>query len=299
MRNTPNRKTGLSPDEILKGRAMRLPAVPANALVNITYCKGLADVVCSFSHQVEATALQLSQDHGHNLRKSRGLGCDQKAREEDMFLVSMEGSLPGSADGYHNCEVRCSSKLDQASHTRKVACPLDNEEELLRVPTTSRPTPELERGQGETETDSEQTESGSATPVRDQGEDPRESEPTSTEAAGESSQRRALPEADGLERQTEQTTDPEGERVEADQRQCGRTPPEPVASLSRESPAEQREITSPTLKRPLTKGPLKGDKWPKSQAKRKETITMITIEEEVDTTRKEDLSVGELKEIKD
>ncbi|KAJ1118830.1 hypothetical protein NDU88_007017 [Pleurodeles waltl] len=50
MRKTPDKKTGLSLHEILMGRAMRLPAVPANALVNITddmvldYCKGLADV---------------------------------------------------------------------------------------------------------------------------------------------------------------------------------------------------------------------------------------------------------------
>ncbi|KAJ1205919.1 hypothetical protein NDU88_001339 [Pleurodeles waltl] len=74
MRNTPDKKTGLSPHEILMGRAMRLPAVPANALVNITddmvldYCKGLADVVRSFSHQVEANTLPPISDPGHNLQ---------------------------------------------------------------------------------------------------------------------------------------------------------------------------------------------------------------------------------------
>ncbi|KAJ1187384.1 hypothetical protein NDU88_004160 [Pleurodeles waltl] len=58
-----DRKTKLSPLEILRGRAMRLPAVPANALVNMTddmvldYCKGVADVVRSFFQQVEATTL--------------------------------------------------------------------------------------------------------------------------------------------------------------------------------------------------------------------------------------------------
>ncbi|KAJ1205858.1 hypothetical protein NDU88_001283 [Pleurodeles waltl] len=73
MRNTPNKKTGLSPHEIFMGRAMRLPAVPANALVNITddmvldYCKGLADVVRSFSYQVEATTLPPINDPGHKL----------------------------------------------------------------------------------------------------------------------------------------------------------------------------------------------------------------------------------------
>ncbi|KAJ1135040.1 hypothetical protein NDU88_001486 [Pleurodeles waltl] len=74
MRNTPNKKTGLSPHEILMSRAMRLPAVPAKALVNITddmvldYCKGLADVVRSFSHQLEATTLPPFHDPGHNLK---------------------------------------------------------------------------------------------------------------------------------------------------------------------------------------------------------------------------------------
>ncbi|KAJ1215625.1 hypothetical protein NDU88_003233 [Pleurodeles waltl] len=74
MRNTPDSKTGLSPHEILMGRAMGLPTVLANALVNITddmvldYCKGLADVVRSVSQQVEATTLPPIHDPGHNLR---------------------------------------------------------------------------------------------------------------------------------------------------------------------------------------------------------------------------------------
>ncbi|KAJ1175537.1 hypothetical protein NDU88_000824 [Pleurodeles waltl] len=74
IRNTPDRKTGLSPHKILMGRAMRLAAVPANAIINITdhmvfdYCKGLADVVRSFSQQVEATTLPPIYDPGHNLK---------------------------------------------------------------------------------------------------------------------------------------------------------------------------------------------------------------------------------------
>ncbi|KAJ1150237.1 hypothetical protein NDU88_003032 [Pleurodeles waltl] len=73
MKNKPDRKTGLSLHEILMGRAMKLPVVPANALVNITddmvlnYCNGLADVVRSFSLQVEGTTLPLIHDPGHNL----------------------------------------------------------------------------------------------------------------------------------------------------------------------------------------------------------------------------------------
>ena len=68
MRSTPDRKTGLSPYEILIGRAMRLPAVLATALINITYdmvldyCKGLADVMRSISNQVEEATPQPHQE---------------------------------------------------------------------------------------------------------------------------------------------------------------------------------------------------------------------------------------------
>ena len=56
LQSTLNRKTGLSPHEVLMGRAMRILSVSEIALVNITddmvleYCKGLADVVCPVSH---------------------------------------------------------------------------------------------------------------------------------------------------------------------------------------------------------------------------------------------------------
>ncbi|KAJ1165773.1 hypothetical protein NDU88_006190 [Pleurodeles waltl] len=211
MRNTPDRKTGLSPHEILMCRAMRLSVVPANALVSITddmvldYCKGLADVVRSFSQQ----------------------GWKKKKEELRPDLRSIEDS--------------------------------------------------------------------SITPVRDEGGDLQEGdcEPISIEAPGEPRRRKAFLEADSFERQTEQFTDPEGEGVEADQSHCDMTPPEPLAGPSRENTTEQGEVESSTLIRTLTKGPLKGDKWPESQAKRKEAVVEITIEEEVDTTRREDLSEGE------
>ncbi|KAJ1179194.1 hypothetical protein NDU88_004430 [Pleurodeles waltl] len=152
----------------------------------------------------------------------------------------------------------------------------------------------LEREQRGTETGSEPVEDGSVTPLRDEGEDLQEGdeEPISTEAGGEPSQRRAFPETDDFERQTEQLPDPEGEGVEADQSHCDLTPPEPVLGPSREKTTEQDEVTSTTLKRALTKDPLKGDKWPQSQAK--EVVVETTIEEEVDPTKREDLSEGEM-----
>ncbi|KAJ1152476.1 hypothetical protein NDU88_005251 [Pleurodeles waltl] len=178
------------------------------------------------------------------------------------------------------------------SHTKKVACLSDSKEaELLKRPNPTKQVSESEGEERGTETGFEPIEDGSATPVKDEGESTQEveGEPMSIEAAGEPSQRRAFLEADEFERQIDQLPDPEGEGVEVDL-----TPPEPVAGSSRENITEQEEVLSSTLKRALTKGPLKGDKWPKSHPKRKEAVVETTIEEEVDTTRKKDLSEGEL-----
>ncbi|KAJ1156779.1 hypothetical protein NDU88_009496 [Pleurodeles waltl] len=112
-RNTPDKKTGLSPHEILMGRAMRFPAVPASALVNITddmvldYCKGLANVVRSFSHQVEATTLPLISDPGHTLKSG-----DWETREEVAFGAVLEGAISSNTDNNHCCEMCRPSKLD-------------------------------------------------------------------------------------------------------------------------------------------------------------------------------------------
>ncbi|KAJ1177569.1 hypothetical protein NDU88_002822 [Pleurodeles waltl] len=172
-----------------------------------------------------------------------------------------------------------------ASHTMKEACPLDHEEEeLLRVPTTAKQV-------------SGPLEDGSVPPVRDKGEDLQEGdrEPISIEPAEDPSQRRAFPEADDLERQTKQLPDPEGKRVDVDQSHWDLTPPELIADPARENTTEQEEGSSSTLKRTLTKGPLKGYKWLESQIeRRKEVVAETTIEEEVDTTKREDLTEGEL-----
>ncbi|KAJ1124576.1 hypothetical protein NDU88_003026 [Pleurodeles waltl] len=130
-----------------------------------------------------------------------------------------------------------------ASHTKKVACPLDHEEALLRIPTTVRQVSGPEREQRGTENGSEPVEDGSVTPVRDKGGDLQEGnrEAILIVAAAEPCQRRAFPEADDLERQAEQMPDPEGEGVEVDQSQWDLTPPEPVAGRSRENTTDQEE----------------------------------------------------------
>ncbi|KAJ1185566.1 hypothetical protein NDU88_002358 [Pleurodeles waltl] len=245
MKNTPDRKTGLLPHEILLGRAMRLSAEPAIALVTITddmvldYCKGLADVVRSFSQQVEATTLPPIHDPGHNLRAGDCVVVKKHMRKTCLepcwkgpFQVVLTTTKAGECAGVPNCI--------HASHTKKVACPLDNEEELLRVPTTTSQASEPERDERGTEVRSEPNEDSSVTPVRDLQEG--DSEPISIEAAGEPSQRRAFPEADDFERQTEQLPDPEGDGVEVDEIKCDLTPLEAVAGQSREKPVEQEEV---------------------------------------------------------
>ncbi|KAJ1107085.1 hypothetical protein NDU88_004482 [Pleurodeles waltl] len=178
MRNTPDRQTGLSPPEILMGRAMRLPAVPANALVNITddmvldYCKGQADVVRSFSQQVQATTLPPIHEPGHNLRAG------------DWVVVR--------------------------KNVRKICL-----KPRWRGPYQVVATPEPEKEPAEPEVEPELVEDGSITPVRDKSEELQEGaeEPISTDTVGEPSSAEVPPEAEGAEKQTEQVPDQEGEKV--------------------------------------------------------------------------------------
>ncbi|KAJ1215120.1 hypothetical protein NDU88_002730, partial [Pleurodeles waltl] len=120
-------------------------------------------------------------------------------------------------------------------HTQKVPNPTEQEEELLRVPTTSRQTLGLEKRGTEVETVSEHPSTDFPTPVRDKVEDTQENEnePTSTGRVGKPDQSRDFPEADGLQRQTEEMTDHSREGVETDQSQKDLTPPEPVVGTSK------------------------------------------------------------------
>ncbi|KAJ1174401.1 hypothetical protein NDU88_006223 [Pleurodeles waltl] len=172
-RTTPDRKTGLSPHELFMGQAMRLPVVPANTLVNITAdmvlgcCKGLADVVRSFSQQVEATTLSPIYDPGHNLRAG-----DWVVVQEHMRKRCVEPCWKGPFEVVltTTTTVKCNGVPNWicASHTKKVAYLLDNEKELVGVPTMTGPVSGPERKQRGTETGSEPVEDSSVTPVRDE-----------------------------------------------------------------------------------------------------------------------------------
>ncbi|KAJ1141062.1 hypothetical protein NDU88_007399 [Pleurodeles waltl] len=263
MRNTPNKKTGLSPHEILMGRAMRLPAVPANALVNITddmvldYCKGLADVVRSFSHQGSYQVILTTPD---------AVKC------------------AGIPNWFH------------ANHTKKVTCPTDEEVELLKVPTTEKEVSRPESDRRGTETEGEPIEDGLVTPVRDEGEETQrgDGEHISTESPGGPSQKEVFPEADEYGNKLKPLTDPEGEGVEAGESQSVQNPPEQIAEPSRENTIESEEGEGLPQERPKARETLKGDKWPELQVKKGKVVVEDAIEEEVDTTRREDLNEGEL-----
>ncbi|KAJ1169044.1 hypothetical protein NDU88_000951 [Pleurodeles waltl] len=174
MRNIPDRKTGLSPHKVLMGRAMRLPAITANALVNITddmvldYCKGLADVVCSFSQQVQAVTLPPIHDPGHNL-KAGDLVVIKKHVRKTCLEPRWKG--PYQVVLTTTTAVKCAGLPNwiHASHTKKVVSPQEHEEVLLRVPTAAKQVtvPEPKEEQVEPEIDPELVEDGSITPVRD------------------------------------------------------------------------------------------------------------------------------------
>ncbi|KAJ1205773.1 hypothetical protein NDU88_001199 [Pleurodeles waltl] len=232
IRNTPKKKTGLSPHEILMGRAMILPAVLANALVNITddmvldYCKGLVDVVCSFSHQLEATTLPLINDLGQNLRDGDWVIIKKHVRKT---CLEPRWKGPYQVILTTTTAVKCAGIPNwiHASHTKKVTYPTDEEVELLKVPTTDKKVSGLESDQRGTETEGEPVEDGLVTPVRDEGEKIQrgDGERISTGAVGEPSQREVLPEAGSYENDLEHLTDPEGEGVEVEESQSDETPP--------------------------------------------------------------------------
>ncbi|KAJ1176580.1 hypothetical protein NDU88_001854 [Pleurodeles waltl] len=299
MRNTPDKKIGLSPHEILMGRAMRLPAVPANALVNITdgmvldYCKGLADVVRSFSHQVEANTLPPISDPGHTLQAGDWVVVKKHVRKS---CLEPRWKGPYQVILTTTTAVKCVGVPNwiHASHTKKVTCPTDEE---LEVPETIIPEKEvsgpdsIQRG---TETAGEPTED-SLVPQTVNEFERGDNEPFSVEVAGELSQGGVLPEVDGYELELEPVTDPEEEEGErAGGSQCTPTSPEPVAGPSRENTIAQEEGAVQRPERPSRKKTHKGDNWPKKQAAREKVIPGETIVEEIDTTRKEDLSEGEL-----
>ncbi|KAJ1179030.1 hypothetical protein NDU88_004269 [Pleurodeles waltl] len=138
------------------------------------------------SPEGKTTTLPPIQDQGHTLRAS-----DWVVVLKHVQKTCLEPRCKGPFQVVLTTitAVKCAlvPNLIHASHTRKVACPLDDEEELLRVPAMTRQASELEGEERGTEAGSELIEDGSVTLVRDKGKDLQEgdSEPISIEAAGE------------------------------------------------------------------------------------------------------------------
>ncbi|KAJ1214749.1 hypothetical protein NDU88_002365 [Pleurodeles waltl] len=222
--------------------------------------------------------------------------ADQVARwsEEVVFGPTLEGAISGNTDNNHYCEMCRHSKLDTCSHTKKVTCPTDEELEVSdsAIPKKEVSGPKnIQRG---TETEGEPTEGGLVPQTVNEFERG-DNEPISVEAAGELSQGEVLPEVDSYGLELELVTDPEDEGERAEGGQSTSTPPEPLADPSRENTIAQEEGAVQRAEKPSRKKKThKGDNWPKKQTAREKVIPGDTIEEEIDTTRREDLSEGEL-----
>ncbi|KAJ1106751.1 hypothetical protein NDU88_004151 [Pleurodeles waltl] len=202
----------------------------------LDYCKGLADVVRSFSQQVQAVTLPPIHDPGHNLRAGDWVVIKKHVRKtcwKGPYQVVLTTMTAVTCAGLPN--------WIHASHTKRVVSPQDHDEVLLRAPTAAKQVALPEPEQVEPEVDPQLVEDRSITPVRDEGTgvEEAEQEPNPTEVTGEPSTQGVLPEVDSAEAQADQVQDLEGERVETDQSKSDPTPPEPVAGPSRENPTER------------------------------------------------------------
>ncbi|KAJ1189940.1 hypothetical protein NDU88_006681 [Pleurodeles waltl] len=332
MRNTPDRKTGLSPHEILMGRAMRLPAVPANALLNITddmvldFCKGLADVVRSFSHQVEATTLPPIQVPGHTLKAGDWVVIKKHVRKS---CLEPRWKGPFQVILTTTTAVKCAGVPNwiHASHTKKVLCPTDEEVEALKLPVPDNKVPSAEAEQNRTRseqaeieegeifsedeaTDSLGEDQGGASDRDEAAEGNKEPEAAESdkepeerngdkglergEEAGEPDQRRAFPEADGTEKEKENLIDsPEG-GDKAEQNETVQTSSEEIAGPSSGHSAKRRPSISPVKLR--TRETLNDSEGPRVKEKRKEVSVVVpTSSEEKDLAKEESTSETESK----
>ncbi|KAJ1207029.1 hypothetical protein NDU88_002422 [Pleurodeles waltl] len=193
----------------------------------LDYCKGLADVVRSFSHQVEATTLPPITDPGHNLKAGDWVVVKKHVRKS---CLEPRWKGPYQVILTTTTAVKCAGIPNwiHASHTKKVLCPTDEELELLKITATEKEVSGPESNQRGTETEGEPVEDGLVTQTANKitkG----DGEPISTEAPGEPTQREVLPETDGYRFESEPLTGPEGEGVEAEGNESVQTPPEPPA----------------------------------------------------------------------
>ncbi|KAJ1175497.1 hypothetical protein NDU88_000785 [Pleurodeles waltl] len=266
---------------------MRLPAIRANALVNITddmvldYCKSLADVVLSFSHQVEVAAAQQTQGQGHSLRAGDWVLIQKHVRKS---CLEPRWKGPYQIMLTTTTAVKCAGLPNwvHASHMRKVNDPTERQEELLKLPTVENtenwekgceqnvendrdvPTPiKDEREQSSEEV--EQAAKGVEESVQEERNktdfDPRRvssNESKKQETTEErSAQRRVTSVVGGLTNQTEEETDPNGKGIENSPAQVDYTLSKPIAETSEEKGPKASEDS--ILRRLLTKGTLKGD----------------------------------------
>ncbi|KAJ1105523.1 hypothetical protein NDU88_002929 [Pleurodeles waltl] len=332
MRNTPDRKTGLSPHEILMGRAMRLPAVPANALLNITddmvldYCKGLADVVRSFSHQVEATTLPPIQGPGHTLKAGDWVVIKKHVRKS---CLEPRWKGPFQVILTTTTAVKCAGVPNwiHASHTKKVLCPTDEEVEALKLPVPDNKVPiaetqqnrtrseqaeieereifsedeatdSLGEDQGETSDSDEAAEGDKEPEAAESDKEPEESNGDKGlekgEEEGEPDQRRAFPKANGTEKEKENLIDsPEG-GDKAEQNETVQTSSEEIAGPSSGHGAKKRQSISPVKLK--TREKLNDSEGPKVREKRREVSVVVpTSSEEKDLAKEESTSETESK----
>ncbi|KAJ1098502.1 hypothetical protein NDU88_003613 [Pleurodeles waltl] len=272
MRNTPDKKTGLSPHEILMGRAMRLPAVPANALVNITddmvldYCKGLADVIRSISHQVEANTLPPIGDLGHTLQAGDWVVVKKHVRKS---CLEPHWKGPYQVILTTTTAVKCAGIPNwiHASHTKKVTCPAEEELEVSGTTASGREVSGPENNQEGTETAGELAEN-SLVPQTVNDFERGDRVLISVEAIGELNQGEVLPEVDRYRLELEPGTDPEEEGEEEEEgeiierNQSVPESPEPIAGPSSENTIVQEEGAVQSPEKTHQKKTHKGDNWP-------------------------------------